>query len=352
MQEAILYKKLENGKVKCTACKQACTIAEGQTGICGVRMNKDGKLYLLVYGKASAVNTDPVEKKPLFHFLPGTLIFSIGTVGCNFSCIFCQNWDLSQCTKDLKQKLLKEKKQDMTYVEVGKYGYELSPERIIELCKQDNIPSIAYTYNEPIIFFEYLYDTAKLAKKAGIKNVMVSNGYESDEALEKLKGLIDAMNIDLKAFTDEFYQKMCNAKLQPVLDTIKKAHGLGIWVEITTLIIPGENDSDKELSGIAEFIASVNKNIPWHVTAFHPEYKLQDAPPTSITALHKAYDIGKKAGLNFVYVGNVSDEKHSSTYCPKCKALLIKRDWHQVTIENFENGKCTKCDEKIAGVWD
>ncbi len=352
MHEAMLYKKLKGKNIQCTACKQNCEIKEGNTGICAVRQNKDGKLYLLVYGKASAVNIDPIEKKPLFHFLPGTQIFSLGTVGCNFSCSFCQNWDLSQCTKDLKVKLLKEKKPALIGVEVGKMGYELSPQKIVDICIEKNIPSIAFTYNEPVIFFEYAYDTAKLAKKHGIKTVFVSNGYESEEALEKLHPYLDAMNIDIKAFTDKFYLRLCKARLQPVLETVKHAKKLGIWVEITTLLIPGENDSEKELKELAEFIASVDKDMPWHVTAFHPDYKMLDKEATPHASLIKAYDIGRKAGLRYVYLGNIMDDKRSNTYCPKCNELLIERHWHKVEMKNLKDGKCRKCKEKIAGIWE
>lgn len=351
MHQAILYKKLDNNKVQCTACKQNCTISPDNTGTCGVRQNKDGKLYLLVYGKASSANMDPIEKKPLYHFMPNTEIFSIGTVGCNFSCDFCQNWDTSQITKELKNKLLKEKKIADIDVEISNFGYEFQPEKIVEICIEKNIPGIAYTYNEPSIFFEYAYDTAKLANKKGIKNVFVTNGYETEEALKLINPYLDAMNIDLKSFSDEFYKKICKGRLQPVLDTIKLAHKLGIWIEITTLIIPGKNDSDKELNQIANFIANIDKNIPWHIIAFHPDYKMTNIPSTSLHTLEKAYNIGKKAGINYVYTGNILDDEHSNTYCPKCNTLLIKRSGYFVEIENFENGKCKKCNEKIAGVW-
>lgn len=351
MKECILYKKLDDNKVKCIACKQNCIIAKDQTGICGVRLNKEGKLYLIVYGKAVSANVDPIEKKPLFHFLPATDIFSIGTVGCNFSCTFCQNWDISQITKDLKQKLSKEKHPELMEIEIGKLGYELSPEKIVNICLEQGIKSIAYTYNEPTIFFEYLYDTAKLAKKHNIKNVMVSNAYETDEALEILKDYIDAINFDLKSFSEDFYNKICKAKLKPVLETIKKAYDLGIWIEITTLIIPNHNDSDKELKQIAEFIANIDKNIPWHVSAFYPTYKMDDVPETTHATLLKAYEIGKKAGLKYVYVGNVVDEEHSGTYCPECNTLLINRHVYLTSIENFKDGKCLKCNKEIKGVW-
>jgi len=331
LHECILYEKLEKDKVKCTACRHYCGISPGKTGRCGVRKNIDGKLFLLVYGRAVAVNVDPIEKKPLYHFMPGSDIFSIGTVGCNFKCEFCQNWDISQTA------------------EVS--GHELMPEEIVKVCDEKDIPAIAYTYNEPTIFFEYFYDTAKLAKKKGIKNVLVTNGYMSDEALEKMKDCIDGMNIDLKSFNEKFYKKLCKAKLKKVLKTIKKAHKLGFWIEITTLIIPGENDSDEELKGIAEFISEIDKNIPWHISAFHPNYKMTDKNSTPHQSLNKAYEIGKEAGLKFIYVGNVIDDKRSATYCPKCKAVLINRPYFNATIENFKENKCMKCGESIKGVW-
>ncbi len=351
MHEATLYKKLENNKVLCTACRQKCIIAPDNTGICGVRQNKNGKLYLLVYGKAASFNIDPVEKKPLFHFLPGTEIFSFGTVGCNFSCSFCQNWDISQVTKDLKLKFLREKRIADIGIEIDKLGYNLLPEKAVEVCIEKGIPSIAYTYNEPAIFFEYAFDTSKLAVEKNIKNVLVTSGYESEESLNLFKPYLHAMNIDLKSFNDEFYRKICKARLESVLETIKLAHELGIWTEITTLVIPTKNDSDEELKKIADFIADIDINIPWHVTAFHPDYKMTNVPSTSYASLQKAHNIGKKSGLKHVYIGNVLDEKHESTYCPNCKALLIKRYGFFVSIENFKDGKCTECSEKIAGVW-
>lgn len=352
MHEAVLYETLENKKVRCTACKHYCTIPPNHTGICGVRMNKEGKLYLLVYGKSSGMNIDPVEKKPLFHFLPSTPIFSFGTVGCNFACQFCQNWEISQVTKVMKAKLLKEKMLGRMELEVSTLGYELEPKNIVEYCKSHHIPSIAYTYNEPVIFAEYVHDTAELARKEGIKNVMVTSGYESDEALGFLGNLIDAMNIDLKGFTEEFYSKICKTHLQPVLETIRHVHKRGIWMEITTLIIPGKNDSEQELANLAGFIASVSKNIPWHVTAFHPEYKMLDVPRTSHDTLIRAHTIGKKAGLRFVYMGNVHDDKRQNTYCPGCNTLLIRRNWHTSIVEQaFKKGRCQECGESMPGIW-
>ena len=351
MHQALLYKKLENQNVQCTACNHYCEISPSQTGICGVRQNIDGKLFLLVYGKAVAAHVDPIEKKPLFHFLPNSKIFSIGTIGCNFACTFCQNWDISQATKDIKKKLQKEGNLKDISLKVTNYGYALPPEKIIAYCQTHSIPSIAYTYNEPTVFFEYTLDTAKLAHQAGIKNVYVSNGFASKEAIDKIAPFLDAINIDLKAFTDGFYQKTCKAKLQPVLDNIKYYYEKGIWVEITTLVIPDKNDSEKELTDIAQFIASVSKKIPWHVTRFHPAYKMQNIHTTPEKALQKAYDIGKKAGLKYVYAGNIFNKDLHSTYCPKCNQLVIKRDWGYTEITEMKDGKCRTCQTTIEGVW-
>ncbi len=353
MHEAILYKPLENDRVLCTACKMKCRISEGQSGVCGVRINEKGKLYLLVYGKASAVNIDPIEKKPLYHFLPGTEAFSIGTVGCNFGCTFCQNWDLSQVTRTLRSDLMKAKKSETLGVKVSKYGYHLSPEKIVETCLEKKIPIIAYTYNEPIIFFEYLYDCARLASREGIKNIFVSNGYESEEALDMMGTHLDAMNIDLKAFTEKFYNQICKAKLQPVLDTIAEVHERGIWLEITTLLIPGENDSEAELTDIARFIAGIDVNIPWHISRFYPNYLMLDKPSTPEVTLRKAWEIGKKAGLHHVYIGNLPGVKEEHTYCPSCNQVLIRRHGYHIEIlPAFDHGHCRQCQTKIAGIWN
>ena len=353
LQEATLYETLDKEAVRCTACKLRCVIKNGQAGVCGVRENKEGKLYLLVYGRASAVNIDPIEKKPLFHFLPGTEIFSMGTVGCNFGCTFCQNWDLSQVARTIRERLMKEKRSAFIEFEVGRYGYKLSPEEIVKICVGKQIPSIAYTYNEPVIFFEYLHDTALLAAQYNIRNVFVSNGYESEEALDAMGLHLHAMNIDLKAFRDEFYTKQCKARLQPVLDTILDVHRRGIWLEVTTLVIPGLNDSDEELKDIAAFLASIDEDIPWHISAFHPAYKMTDIPPTSRATLERAYDIGRSAGLHYVYVGNIRDWRRSATYCPKCQKPLILREAYQTSIEPaFQDGCCTNCKTKIPGIWE
>ncbi len=285
MKQAVLYKKLKDNIVQCQACAHYCVIKEGNTGVCGVRKNIGGELFLLVYGKPVAVHVDPIEKKPLYHFMPGTKILSLGTFGCNFRCDFCQNADLSQ-----------------TYVDGTQ---NISPEQIVELALKYKTPSIAYTYNEPAIFVEYAHDIMKLAREKGLKNVYVSNGFESKEAMEYIGPYLDAINIDLKSFSDDFYRKTCGGRLQPVLDTIKRVKEKNIWQEITTLIIPGENDSEKELKQIAEFIASVDKNIPWHLSRFHPDYKMTDKNITSYQSLVRAREIGHEAGLKNVYLGNV-----------------------------------------------
>jgi pyruvate formate lyase activating enzyme len=284
MHECVLYKKLENNKVQCIACNHKCIILEGKRGICGVRENLYGKLNLLVYGLIISEHVDPIEKKPLYHFLPNTRAYSIGTVGCNFKCDFCQNYDISQL-KDI-------------------VGRETTPEQVVERAIKTGCKSIAYTYNEPTIFGEFVKDTAVLAKKKGLKNVLVTNGYMTKEFMEYLGKDIDGMNIDLKSFKEDFYKRICKAKLKPVLDTIKLAHERGIHLEITTLIVPGENDDVKELESIATFISKIDKNIPWHISRFFPMYRMNSKEKTSIDILKKAEAIGKKY-LKYVYLGNV-----------------------------------------------
>ncbi len=303
----------------------------------------------MTYGKPIAVHIDPIEKKPLYHFLPGTDIFSLGTIGCNFQCGFCQNWDISQRMRETKKEAGNEKKVSELIQQTGE---EWMPEKIIDYCMAQGIPSIAYTYNEPAIFFEYAFDTAKLGNRRQLKNVFVSNGYESKEAIETIEPVLDAINIDLKSFSEKFYQKNCKAKLEPVLETIKRVAKSRIWMEITTLLIPGENDSDSELKQIAEFLVSINPSIPWHITAFHPDYQMLDKKPTPPETLWRAYEIGKKAGLNFVYAGNVSNVEHSTTHCPRCEKALIVRDWHLISENHMQKGCCGYCGETIPGVWE
>lgn len=301
---------------------------------------------------------DPIEKKPLFHFLPGTRILSFGTYGCNFSCQFCQNWEMSQYPR-----LIKAEFGDKEQVAGGKSDVirklkrvidkieTWTPEKIVEYALGHHIPSIAYTYNEPAIFFEYAYDTARLAHKNGIKNIFVSNGYESKEALQRIHPYLDAINIDLKSMSEKFYMTVCRAKLKPVMENIRRCFEMGIWIEVTTLIIPTLNDDEGELKEAAEFLVSISDTIPWHLSAYHPDYEIRDIRPTPVETLLKGYKIGKQAGLKYVYVGNISDTSHETTICPKCGEDLVCRNWHETEILKFKNGKCGKCNLGIEGVW-
>jgi len=285
MKEAYLYDKLEDKKVRCKVCSHRCVILPEKTGICQVRKNIDGTLYSLVYEKVAGVAIDPMEKKPLYHFFPNTSILSIGTVGCNFKCDFCQNYHLSFATNI--------------------YGDNIKIEKLVNLALEYDCIGIAYTYNEPTIFLEMVYDTAKLANKKGLRNVLVTNGFMTSEAIEFLHPLINAANIDLKSFDDDFYKKICKGKLNPVLDNIKLMHKKRIHIEITTLIIPDENDDDENLKKIANFIAKIDKNIVWHISRFFPCFKMADKNITPIETLNKAKKIGEMAGLKYVYIGNV-----------------------------------------------
>lgn len=351
MKKATLFRKLAGNRVECLACSWYCKIAPDQSGICAVRQNRGGELYLTVYGQAAAAHVDPIEKKPLFHFLPGQAIFSFGTLGCNFACLFCQNWDISQAAREMKMKLLREKKAEELGLTLSQSGLDLPPEKIIEICRERKIPAVAFTYNEPTIFFEYAFDTMVLAKKEGLKTVFVSNGYASSEAIETVKGYLDAINIDLKSFREEFYRKTCQARLLPVLEGIKRYHAAGIWVEVTTLVIPGENDSTAELTAIARFLSGVSENIPWHLSRFHPDYQMTDRAATPAATLERAYEIGRESGLKFVYLGNVLDENRESTFCPSCRTLLIRRRGYGIETVNLKEGRCGSCQTPIAGVW-
>ncbi len=335
MHEAMLYTRLEGNRVHCRLCNHFCKIADGRRGLCGVRENRAGVLSSLVYGQAVASGIDPIEKKPLFHLQPGSTSFSIATVGCNFKCRHCQNWQIAQHPRTHGGEIP---------------GEELSPESIVKQAVAAGCASISYTYTEPTIFFEYAYETAKLAHQAGLKNVFVSNGYTSAEALKTISPYLDAANIDLKAFSEDFYQRICGAKLQPVLDSIRLYRQLGIWVEVTTLIIPGYNDAEDELQEIAEFIAGVGVEIPWHVTAFYPTYELRDAPRTSTKTLQRARQIGIDAGLRYVYEGNRAGEGGENTYCYRCGELLIERYGFSIRQSRLQAGRCQACSALIDGV--
>jgi pyruvate formate lyase activating enzyme len=310
--------------------------------MCGVRSNDAGLLRLLVYGKAVAVHIDPIEKKPLHHFLPASRVFSLGTVGCNLSCTWCQNWEISQ---------------------IKHFGPEVealceswSPQQIVAVCVDNGIPSIAFTYNEPAIFFEYAFDTARLGHDFGLRSVFVSSGFETEVALDTIAPYLDAANVDLKAFREATYRDYCSARLEPVKRNIEHlVRGLGIWTEVTTLVIPGLNDSPQELEQIAGFLASISLDIPWHVSAFHPSHAMRDRPATPARTLRLAWDIGKAAGLHYVYIGNVWGDPSlagcSNTVCPACGTTLIERRGYAVRSLWQEQGRCFHCDAVLAGVW-
>lgn len=332
MREARFYEKTGDGKVKCFLCAQYCTISPGKRGICAVRENREGTLYSLVYGKVIARHVDPIEKKPLFHFHPGSTSYSIATVGCNFRCMHCQNYDISQYPK---------KHPDIP-------GQDVTPEQVVREAELAGCKSISYTYTEPTIFMEFAYDCARLAHRKGIRNVFVSNGYTGPQATRLIAPYLDGNNIDLKG-DDAFYKKIVGAKLQPVLDTIRLMKELGVWVEITTLIIPTYNDSEDFLRWVAEFIKSVDPAMPWHVTQFYPTHELMDKPRTPVSTLRKAREIGLQAGLKYVYEGNVPGEGGENTYCPSCGELLIERLGFTLTALKMKNSSCTKCGAHVDG---
>ncbi len=342
MKEALLYEELDNQRVRCNLCAHRCVIAPGRKGVCLVRENRDGTLYTLVYGIPLSQAVDPVEKKPLFHFYPGSTAFSIATVGCNFRCSFCQNADISQMPRDRGQIL----------------GRQATPEQVVRAAQRYGSRSIAYTYTEPTIFFEYSYDIARLAHKDDIASVYVTNGYMTPEMLDLFRGVsnghepwLDAANVDLKAFRDETYKKVCGARLQPVLDSLKRMKELDVWVEVTTLVVPDMNDSDAELGEIAQFIGNeLGVETPWHVSRFHPDYKMYDRGPTPVSTLRRAYELGREAGLKYVYVGNMPGARLEDTYCPNCGEPVIGRRGFQVTQRNTRDGKCVHCGAQIDGV--
>jgi pyruvate formate lyase activating enzyme len=335
MKEALLYQKLDENKVRCNLCAHRCVISSGNYGICMVRENINGILYTKVYGHTIAQHIDPVEKKPLYHFYPGSKAYSIATPGCNFHCHFCQNWNISQLTvPDFKES-----------------EEEITPEQIVQNTEKTGCKSIAYTYTEPTVFFEYSYDTARLAHETGIKNIYVSNGYMTSEMLEMIAPYLDAANIDLKAFRDKTYRHIIGARLQPVLDNLKKIKELGIWLEVTSLIIPGINDDSQEIRDMASFVATeLGINVPWHISRFYPAYKMKDVPPTPLNTLQKAKETGLEAGLNYVYIGNTLNTGDMNTKCPQCGYMLIERMNFGIIKNNIKEGHCLNCGTKIAGV--
>jgi len=334
---AILWTQKDEQRVRCDLCAHFCELGNQEKGKCGVRVNKNGILHTLVGEKVAAVALDPVEKKPLFHFLPATSTLSLGTMGCNFACKFCQNYTLAHLPKQ----------------GLPIQGERLSPEQIITLAQSYQAQSISYTYSEPTIFIELLFSTAKLAQEHRLKNILVSNGYQSPKALDLLNQVIDAANIDLKSFSNDFYQTYCGAKLKPVLKNLEKIKKMGWWLEVTTLIIPGLNDSEQELASIANFIVkNLGQETPWHLSRFYPCYKLDYLSPTPLSTLNKAYQIAKSCGLHYVYLGNVPGAKEENTYCPKCGQLLIQRQGFAISQNKIQQNKCPACNFELAGIWN
>lgn len=337
MKEAMFYRSGKEKGVVCELCHHHCHIRQGKRGLCGVRENRTGTLYSLVYGRLVAEHIDPIEKKPLFNFLPGSRAYSIATVGCNFRCLHCQNYSISQYPHAHKGEIA---------------GSKTTAGQVVGDALRSECASVCYTYVEPTIFYDFAYDCALLAREQGLKNVFVTNGYMSPDAARHLARVLDGVNIDVKAFSDDFYKKICKARLQPVLDSVRLMHELGVWVEVTTLIIPGLNDSGRELRDIAGFIHSVSPTIPWHVTAFRPTYKMLDRKQTPVATLKKARKIGQQAGLHYVYEGNMPGRGGESTYCPGCGVQLINRFGFSVRKNDVADGRCTTCGHPIDGVWN
>jgi pyruvate formate lyase activating enzyme len=334
MKEAMFYEREIDNRVRCGLCRFRCLISDGARGICAVRENRAGTLYSLVYGKLCAEHIDPIEKKPLFHVMPGSRTYSIATVGCNFHCRHCQNYTISQVDRTEPVR-----------------GTEQTPQEIVQRALDSGCRSISYTYTEPTIFFEFAYDTARLAREAGLKNIFVTNGYISREALATIAPFLDAANIDLKGFSEGFYRDVVHARLSEVLDSIVEYRKQGIWLELTTLIIPGFNDSDTEMQGIAEFIVTnLGIDTPWHVSQFYPTYRLTDRPRTPVATLRRARDIGRAAGLRYVYEGNVPGEGGENTYCHNCSSVLIKRYGYTIETDRISSGACPDCGTAIAGI--
>ena len=334
MKEASFYHKEGNYKVKCSLCPHNCLIAGGHRGVCRVRDNRAGRLYSLVYGKIVAAHVDPIEKKPLFHLFPGSLSYSVSTMGCNLSCRNCQNWQISQIEDS-----------------EGIAGETVTPEQIVESALGSRCSSIAYTYTEPTIFYEFAYDCAELAHEQGLKNIFVTNGYINEQPLREIQPFLDACNVDLKSIREENYRKICGGHVDPVKKSIQLMKKLGIWVEVTTLVIPNVNDSKEELQEIAYFIKGVSEEIPWHVSAFYPNYKMRDISPTPTSTLRQARGIGLEQGLRYVYTGNVPGGEGENTYCYTCGTLLIQRIGFSVSKNFLQGNMCPSCSSTIDGIF-
>jgi len=335
MIKAILFEKKENNQVICHLCAHQCHLPNGKLGLCHVRKNIDGDLFSMNSDQIVAMNMDPIEKKPLYHFLPGSSSFSLAAMGCNFSCRFCQNHSIS-----------------MVQSEADIHGDTVTPEQLVTLALRNRAQSISYTYTEPTVFFELTLATAKLARNAGLKNVLVSNGYMTRQALALLGPFLDAANIDLKSFSDDFYKTYCSARLKPVLETISLLKSMGIWLEITTLLIPGLNDDRQEILRLVSFLHGLDANIPWHVSRFFPHYQLQDVPTTNESSIHGFLRLAADKGLKFLYGGNVADSQWSNTRCPQCLETLIERSGYHIANRGVRAGKCRFCGADVPGIWE
>lgn len=356
-REALYYERLADGRVRCTLCPHLCHIADGYRGACGVRLHHRGRLVSLVYDRVVARHVDPIEKKPLYHFLPGSTAYSIATVGCALSCAYCQNWEISQWPKDHLPRHAEWPPLDpggrscpqLEALERGIPGEPVTPHQIVEAARLSGARSIAYTYTEPTVFFELAYDTAVLARRAGLKNVLVTSGFITEAPLRQFAEVVDAVNVDLKYARSGSYLRVSKARLGPVLEAIRLYHELGVWVEVTTLVVPGINDSDLELRGIASFVRSLGEDVPWHVTRFLPAHRMMDRPPTPLATLERAHQIGLGVGLRYVYEGNTDDEGED-TRCHACGTMLIRRRALHLLTNRIRAGRCPVCGEPIPGI--
>ena len=357
MKEARFYDRLEGGRVQCRLCPHDCLIPDGGRGVCAVRYNSGGTLFSLVADRIVSHSLEPIEKKPLFHFHPGSLAYSIATVGCSLRCSFCQNWEISQWPRERLPKHLEPAAAEADPVCPRSSrladripGEFVTPEQIVRAALNGGARSIAYTFTEPTIFYELAYETACLARTQGLANVFVTNGYINEAPQRELAQVLDAANVDLKFFRDQSYRHLSRVKLQPVLDAIRRYHELGVWLEVTTLIIPGVNDSDDELREIAAFICGISPEIPWHVSRFHGAYDMRTVPPTPAQTLRRAAEIGREAGLRYVYKGNLSGDGGENTHCHQCGKRLIQRFGFQVLANQIQRGACPSCGTPVAGV--
>lgn len=332
--EARFYEKLPYKKIKCKLCPRECVIDDRERGYCGVRENRGGTYYSLVYARVCAAHVDPVEKKPFFHFLPGTLAFSVAAAGCNVNCKMCQNWDISQVRPEQVR------------------ATHVPPRDLAAMAKQYQCASIAYTYSEPVVFYEYVADAAQAGRAAGIKSAVVTGGYIQQDPLRKLCERVDAIKVDLKAFSPKFYKEIVNGELKPVLDTLVTIRKLGMWNEIVYLVIPSLNDGDEEFKGLARWVKTeLGADVPLHFSRFHPEYLLKNLPPTPVKTLERAKAIADSEGLHYVYIGNVPGHPAENTYCPKCRRVVVERTGFTIRSMHIRKGRCRYCQQAIAGVW-